>query len=217
MGVLLLLSPPSWPQDPQTTGNLPEPREWGFFLCFSPAPITPSHAEADWVPGEAVTPMPATQEVLVISRTNTELKSMYRSQTQPHSVMWILSQKVLDVGIDSCEASCWQGTVIPVHKLLQNQSRYLICLFFLKWAKLHRRIMQATSFALQLRKAEHPQHFLDFSLWKKIKLLQQATSNWREPIVWSWKVDCSSVRGWKALLHGGKKRCMVFLSCSTLF
>lgn len=46
---------------------LPGPR-WGY-------------TEAGWPSGEALTSMPRTQEVLVISRINTELKSMNRSKT----------------------------------------------------------------------------------------------------------------------------------------
>lgn len=126
------------------------------------------HTEAGWLAGEAVTSMPGTQKVLVISRLNTKLKSMCRSQTQPHSAMWLLSQKGLDVGIDSCEISCWQGTVIPAcHKPLQNQSRHLIWFLSSNEQSYINKSCRPPSLSYSSEKAEHPQHFLDFSVWKK--------------------------------------------------
>lgn len=137
------------------------------------SPLLPSpswgHTEAGWVTGQAGKSMPGTWQVLLISRINTELKSMYRSQTQPHSVMWLLSQKDLEIGIDSCEISCWQGTyVIPVfHNLLQNHSWYLIWFLSSNEQSYMGESCRPPALSYSSEKAEHPQHFLDFSLWKK--------------------------------------------------
>lgn len=116
------------------------------------SPLLPSprydHAEAGWVTEQAVTSMPGTQKDLVISRINRACTGVGPSCIQGCD----LSQKGLDIGIDSCEISCWQRIYgIPsFHKQLQNQSRYLIWFLSLNELSYIDESHKATSFALQL-------------------------------------------------------------------